>query len=730
MAWNRIGNFAALSLAFIFAACGGDSGNNAKAPEEVESVSSSSKNNSSNEMDENCFDKYNIDGEKIGYVCNNGDSLHSDKPLSSSFAQSSSSLSSSSALTDENHFIDDRDGLIYKKVTIGSQIWMAENLRLETENSSCWNFNTNCSQSGNLYKWSAAIDSAGVYSSNGKGCGLGKKCSLKDPIRGACPAKWHVPTKDEFEELFIFIGGQSVAGKILKSTNGWSQKGNGIDKYDFSAFPTLYPIRANSSSNEESIFWTSTKSDNNIKAYTIKFSYQIDSVDVSEAPMRGEFSIRCVFDEKKEISSSSKASSSSKGKSSSSKSSSSNASIFEQDTYGWSNGIDGEIKAGNVTKNDYIYDAQLGVWREASSEEYSFGGCTEAREKEIAHYSNAPRGLWFICKSREWVVADTIEVDTHGWKNGIDGEIKKGDSTDVFYKYDEILNEWLIANKNDTLLKFNGCTTKLEGSVKKSSVNNSYYECEALNWNDGWIWSVPKEYYLNPNISYGTMVDSRDGKTYKTIKIGKSEWMAENLNYADSIETKSLLKSSWCYNNVVTNCNVAGRLYTWAAAYDSLSHLSSDTWEGYNGPQSDPKGCGYGVLCGIMGGTPSICPSGWRLPMESDIEKLWNVIGVGGSSEKANTLLKSQKGWDYGENGSDTYGFSALPVGMKNENGEFVQDGGSTCFWSAQEYGAGGSCKGADCRRGYTSAYAMCYGSGIAKRIIDKRSALSVRCVK
>ncbi|MBQ1646878.1 MAG: hypothetical protein II047_00155, partial [Bacteroidales bacterium] len=86
-----------------------------------------------------------------------------------------------------------------------------------------------CDKYGRLYSWSAAVDSAGFYSSDALGCGyyvMESNCGKKENnsrVRGVCPEGWHLPTYNEYETLFRYVGGMSVAGKMLKSTSGWEE---------------------------------------------------------------------------------------------------------------------------------------------------------------------------------------------------------------------------------------------------------------------------------------------------------------------------------------------------------------------------------------------------------------------------------------------------------------------------------------------------------------------------
>jgi len=133
------------------------------------------------------------------------------EPVSSS----STKVSSSSESEERGTFTDTRDDQIYKYVKIGNQVWMAENLNYETENSYCYDDDpANCEKYGRLYTWDAALN--------------------------ACPSGWHLPTAEEFATLISNVGGEEGAAIMLKSTTGWYEDGHGVDKYGFNVLPAGY----------------------------------------------------------------------------------------------------------------------------------------------------------------------------------------------------------------------------------------------------------------------------------------------------------------------------------------------------------------------------------------------------------------------------------------------------------------------------------------------------------
>lgn len=137
---------------------------------------------------------------------------------------------------------------------------------------------------------------------------------------------------------------------------------------------------------------------------------------------------------------------------------------------------------------------------------------------------------------------------------------------------------------------------------------------------------------------FGTFKDSRDGKVYKTVKIGDQIWFAENLAY----KTKS---DCWAYNNDDRNIAKYGYLYYWKAAKQA-------------------------------------CPQGWHLPTEAEWSELISYLGgnnAAGGKMKATTLWNSPN-----TGATNESGFSALPAGSCGIGGfaklEFCRIG-ELCFW-------------------------------------------------
>ena len=168
---------------------------------------------------------------------------------------------------------DERNGQEYKTVKIGKQVWMAENLNYETDESYCYNDSAEyCTKYGRLYTWSAALN--------------------------ACPTGWHLPSQNEGMTLYYSVGGRDTAAKMLKSVNGWNDDGAGTDSFGFSALPGGDRDEFNDYENEGRFagFWTSTEVNERYAAH-IHLFYMDDDAALSTAfNKRYAYAVRCVKD--------------------------------------------------------------------------------------------------------------------------------------------------------------------------------------------------------------------------------------------------------------------------------------------------------------------------------------------------------------------------------------------------------------------------------------------------
>lgn len=208
--------------------------------------------------------------------------------------------------------------------------------------------------------------------------------------------------------------------------------------------------------------------------------------------------------------------------------------------------------------------------------------------------------------------------------------------------------------------------------------------------------------YLNKDLVYGEFLDERDDQVYKTIRLGEQTWMAQNLNYADSVKTPGLKGATLCGGGAIDSltagdCSVHGRRYTWAAATSEA-----------------PQG---------------ICPEGWHIPSREEFNALFEFVTLSYDPSKSyvsdgGKYLKSQNGWGDIGYGDDTYGFSAIPTGYYH-----FADGSTpfgAFFWSSTE----------DTPTWAIHLYMIefsgndRYGENVSLSVTNKDDLGSIRCIK
>lgn len=163
------------------------------------------------------------------------------------------------------------------------------------------------------------------------------------------------------------------------------------------------------------------------------------------------------------------------------------------------------------------------------------------------------------------------------------------------------------------------------------------------------------------SLSSFSQVKDKDGNSYRTIKIGKQEWTAENLKVEhyrngdeipqvqDKEEWSKLTSGAWCYyENISDNGIEYGKIYNWYAV-------------------NDPRG---------------IAPEGWHVSTDDEWTKLTDFLG---GAETAGTKLKSTSGWDENFSGDNSSGFNALPGGYRNNDGYFGNKGINSLYWTSTE---------------------------------------------
>jgi len=170
-------------------------------------------------------------------------------------------------------FTDSRDNHNYKWVKIGEQIWMVDNLNYHTQDSHYYD-NDSLKSNGRLYNWEDYMND-------------------KTDSTGICPNGWHVPTLDNWNQLFNFVGRSTAADKLKSKLF----KG-GNDNYGFDALPNGRYIpngKTISFENKDThaYFGTSTVRDDNTMWVFFLYS-EVSSPLKIDGDKKNGVSIRCI----------------------------------------------------------------------------------------------------------------------------------------------------------------------------------------------------------------------------------------------------------------------------------------------------------------------------------------------------------------------------------------------------------------------------------------------------
>ena len=290
--------------------------------------------------------------------------------------------------------------------------------------------------------------------------------------------------------------------------------------------------------------------------------------------------------------------------------------------------------------------------------------CTRDHEGATAYVEDEDSA--YVCKKGLWAVDDSLTKAVQP-----DSEKKSSSSAKAKSSSNKASDSSSSDKSRSSSSAVKTSSSSKDGKSSSSDEKNSSSSSVAL----------PCKTETEDNCEYGSLTDDRDGQTYKTVKIGEQWWMAENLNYAYTdvpfkYGSYTSDSTSWCYDNDAANCAKYGRLYTWAAAMDSVG-----TWS------TNGMGCGYYRECSPTNPVRGICPEGWHLPDATEWNALFDAVG---GKATAGIMLKSTEGWNDKDdgtsgNGTDAYSFSALPAGYRDSHGDYYDEGYSANFWSSTE---------------------------------------------
>ena len=289
-------------------------------------------------------------------------------------------------------------------------------------------------------------------------------------------------------------------------------------------------------------------------------------------------------------------------------------------SYGWEF-VPGNVDSVNKEKNIEFDEVEYGLLP-------SYNGMTQCSGGQTVYY---------LSKNQIWV-CNHFSPEESPTGTGFSTWMFKEDS--VFSTCDE-LKMYVPCIERPFTRGLNGkcvCTQQADGGGWVWEVSPDYVEKPPVESSSS-SYSAPCPVQSSPSngeVVYGTLVDDRDGLTYKTVVIGCLTWMAENLNY----EMSGAGGDGLCYSNATQYCDLYGRLYVRFQAMHA-------------------------------------CPTGWRLPSNAE----WNTVTWGWKE-----AIRSQTGWSGDENGNNAFGMNVLPAGIRLYGGGSAYMGEGSCFWTSDGF--------------------------------------------
>ena len=469
--------------------------------------------------------------------------------------------------------VTDIDGNIYNTVQIGNQCWMQSNLKTSK-------YRNGLSISTGNNAWQSTITGAfAFYDNNVLNDNFFGKLYNHNAVTdssGLCPTGWHIPSRNEFEDLANAVGGRNSAALSLRSTSvlpnpdGWANNNSGSN--NVSGFSALGgglrdPSGVSSSLYQCGWWWTTSigVAGSPTTPYAVAICYGNNELSHSGGSLSYGFSVRCLKNSLPQVNTNS---------------------------------------VTNVTHSLALVNGEV---------------ISEGDQ-------NTVRGFCYSTTSNPTISNDTMV-------NGTGLGIYSG-----------------------TLKNLTPLTTYYVRAYATNSLGTSY----------GTGLSLTTDSLPGVRCPGTPSVTDIDANLYYTVQIGTQCWTQSNLKVTryrngDTIPT-GLSNSAWqittsgayaIYNNDPMNDGVYGKLYNHYAVTDSRG----------------------------------LCPTGWHVPSNAEWTTLENHLGgssVAGRALKSTAIQPTPGGWNPPYTGAtNSSGFTALPSGLRNSNGNFSSIPYVGLWWSA-----------------------------------------------